>query len=104
MECDDCENVATCESAGAEEFDGKAESCPDFKASKIPKCPKCGNRLNKIIEDIMGKAIYWELDSDGKFHVVDDDTYGETHTLCGYCEAEISGEDFKFFLDNVTSE
>ena len=35
FECDDCKKVSTCESAGAEEFDGKAENCPDFERKKL---------------------------------------------------------------------
>ena len=35
FECDDCRKSDTCESAGAEEFDGKAENCPDFERKKF---------------------------------------------------------------------
>ena len=44
-ECDDCIHVKTCESAGAEEFDGKAENCPDFNKTTDNFCSECGEQL-----------------------------------------------------------
>jgi hypothetical protein len=60
-ECDDCIHVKYCESAGAEEFDGKAENCPDFIHKKHQYCADCGKRLtvNEILDslEVVGVAV-----------------------------------------------
>jgi len=50
-ECDDCSHVKTCESAGAEEFDGNAEKCPDFKL-KLTKMIKVSSKTLKRLKAI----------------------------------------------------
>jgi hypothetical protein len=57
-ECDDCVHVKSCESAGAEEFDGKAESCPDFKL-KTRQVGLTTRELRILIDAITN---YYDLD------------------------------------------
>ena len=70
----------------------------------LPKCPKCGKELTKIIEIPEHPSTTWEWNEERKtyepYENPADSYLPKAEYKCGYCGEEISDEAYEFFSKN----
>jgi len=80
-----------------EEDDEVAEEIAEALHENLPRCPRCGRPLRVIIENVSGVCYTWEF-KNGSYHLTDQDHYGQTTLICGYCDEEIDDHEIWDFF------